>query len=125
MPRDERRRQKSLQRKATKRKQKRQALVQQAMPSTLRAQLRAAARWPLHECLITRNWDRPGELVQILVARSSEEGGIAAGVFLVDLGCLGVKNAFARLFALTSDYEDLRQSTLGRQPMEKADLNLA
>ena len=94
---NEKRRQKSLQRKAAKRKQKKRALNRQmeTVPATPRAALRAAAKWPLYECLISRDWQVEGTLTEIMVARSSGPGEIAVAVFLVDLGLLGVKNAFA------------------------------
>lgn len=87
--------------------------------------LRMAGRWPLHEVLLTRGWREPGEIVQILVARRSGFGQIATGAFLVDLGCLGVKSAFASLFSSREEYEfELRRQMTSAQPMARADLNL-
>ncbi|MBI2942399.1 MAG: hypothetical protein HYY04_18375, partial [Chloroflexi bacterium] len=127
MPQDPRRRQKSVERKSIKRKQKQLAVRRQVapQPTSARATIRLAAHWPLYECLITRDWSREGGLVQIVVARRSPAGEIAAGVFLVDLGCLGVKNAFARLFDTRTEYEALRQHVMDTQPLVSADLNLA
>jgi hypothetical protein len=63
--------------------------------------------------------------VQILVARRSPSGQIAAGAFLVDLGCLGVKSAFASLFDSKRAYEQkLRRGITERQAMMEANLNL-
>lgn len=46
-------------------------------------------------------WTEHGALVQIVVTRSrlpaDPHHNCAIGVFLVDLGCLGIKNAFARI----------------------------
>jgi len=118
------RRQKARERKAAKRKQKR-ASSQPRLPKG-RALLRAAGGWPLHECLLTKTWQEPGEIIQILVARRSPTGQIAIGTFLVDLGCLGVKNAFATLFDSQREYRrELRADMMARQAMVKADLNLA
>ncbi len=122
MAKNERRRQQSLARKAAKRKK---SGSRQSLPSTGRGALRAASHWPLYECLISRSWQEPAELVQILVARSSPEGGIAAAGFLVDLACLGVKNALSHVFPATREYEEFRRSYTGTQPMMKADLDLA
>jgi hypothetical protein len=116
------RRQKALQRKAAKRKQKRASSKPRL---TGRALLRAAGHWPLHECLLAKEWQEPGEIIQILVARRSPTGQIAFGAFLVDLGCLGVKNAFADLFDSQREYKKLRGEFMERQAMIKADLNLA
>jgi hypothetical protein len=122
MPRDERRRQKALARKAARRKERKQVTVQRDVP-VRRSNLTAAADWPLHECLVSRSWQEPGELVQILVARSAG-GEIAAAGILVDLGCLGVKDALSHMFT-TREYETFRQSFTSLQPMMRADLNLA
>lgn len=125
MARDPKKRQKALQRKKAKRKQKqKQSRIQQLLRPGTRALLRQAPTWPLHEVLLTEDWDKEGEIVQIMVARQSPQGQVAVGMFLVDLGCLGVKNAFARLFESEYDYQELRSGTMSHQPMIPADLNL-
>jgi hypothetical protein len=58
-----------------------------------------AANWPLYEVLLSRGWEGQAALITILVARRSlQSGKIAAGLFLVDLACLGVKSAQVKLF---------------------------
>ncbi len=132
MTKDEKARQKSLQRRAAKQKQRKvqsSRAVAHASPGPVdhasQAALKAATAWPLHECLISRDWQREGELVQILVARQSPTGSLAAGVFLVDLGCLGVKSAFASLFRSLAEYETLRQRLMSTQALVQGDLNTA
>jgi hypothetical protein len=123
MPGDERRRQKAAERKAARRKEKKQALARSA-PAGPRAMLAQAARWPVHECLMTADWQTEGQIVQILVARRSPEGMIGIGVYLVDLACLGVKDAFARVLPSTLDYEDgTRASMMERQALMTTDLD--
>jgi hypothetical protein len=118
------RRQKALQRKAAKRQQKHASSRPRLTGG--RALLRAAGSWPLHECLLAKTWQEPGEIIQILVARRSPMGQIAVGSLLVDLGCLGVKSAFAALFNSRQEYErKLRNGMMAQQTMTKADLNLA
>jgi len=118
------RRQKAYQRKAAKRKQKRISLGPRLTGS--RALLHTAGGWPLHECLLAKEWQEPGAIIQILIARRSPIGQIAVGTFLVDLGCLGVKSAFAAFFDSQRAYEQqLRNEMRARQAMVKADLNLA
>jgi hypothetical protein len=118
------RQQKARERKAAKRRA-RQSRAPSA-PRSNRGWLRAAADWPLHECLVTKEWREPGAIVQILVSRRSPQGQVAAGVFLVDLGCLGVKNAFGRAFNTQGEYAaELRNDITARQEMIHADLNLA
>lgn len=116
------RRQKKLQRKAAKRKTKRQGSA--SPPKGRRAQLRAAAGWPLHECLLTKDWQDTAEMTQILVARRSPGREIAVGAFMVDLGCLGVKAAFGRLFDTEAEYKELRNDIQSRQDMVEADVDL-
>jgi hypothetical protein len=124
---NEKRRQKSLQKHAAKRKAKRHAVARVGGgASPERAELRLVAEWPLHECLISKKWDEEGQLAQIVVARRGPLGNIAAGSFLVDLGCLGVKDAFATVFSSESVYrEQLRGPAEARMGMKKADVNLA
>jgi hypothetical protein len=117
------RRQKKLQRKAAKHKAKQRTMT--ATPKGRRAQLRASAGWPLHECLLTKAWEDTSEIVQILVSRRSPAGQVAIGAFLVDLGCLGVKAAFGRLLDTEREYKELRGDMESRQKMIKADPNLA
>jgi len=121
--RSKKQRQKARQRKEAKRKKKRAtARIRFLSP---RALLRASGSWPLHECLLTKEWQEEGAITQILVARRSPSGQIATGTFLVDLGCLGVKSAFASLFDTRQEYErKLRARITSQQDMIKADLNL-
>ncbi len=124
MPQDQKRRQKALERRAQRRKQKRAAL--QRGYGGLQPVLRTAARWPLYECLVPKEWQDTMKLTQILVVRRSPLGQVAAGLFLVDLACLGVKNAFPAVFDSVAEYnQKLRRRTTERQAMIPADLNLA
>jgi hypothetical protein len=117
------RRQKKLQRQTAKRKAKQRAAA--VAPKGQRAQLRASASWPLHECLLTKAWQDTSKIVQILVSRKSPAGQVAIGAFLVDLGCLGVKAAFGRLLDTEREYKELRDDMQSRQKMIKADPDLA
>lgn len=54
------------------------------------------ARGPILECLMPENlFD--GGLGEVIVSRTTGKGLVAAGVFLLDVFCLGVKNAFPLL----------------------------
>jgi len=108
--------------KARQRKKKHTVSMRRALSP--RGLLRASGDWPLHECLLVKEWQEEGAIIQILVARRSPSGQIAIGTFLVDLGCLGVKSAFGRLFDTRQEYEELRNDVMSRQDMIKADLNL-
>jgi hypothetical protein len=122
---DQKSRQKSLERRAAKQKQRKEHTRREVGHVGPQLALRAAAAWPLHECLISRDWKSGEDLVQILVARQSPSGSLAGGVFLVDLGCLGVKSAFASLFRTFAEYEALRQRVMSTQPLVHGDLDTA
>jgi hypothetical protein len=88
--------------------------------------LRRSGDWPLLECLITKTWKKPGEIVQIAVARRAKTGEVAVAGYLVDLGCLGIKNALANLYRSKRDYKrEYRSSLTKSQKMVKCDLDLA
>jgi hypothetical protein len=112
-----RRRQKARQRKKKRAVSRRRTLSPRGL-------LRASGNWPLHECLLTEEWQEEHAITQILVARRSPSGQIAVGTFLVDLGCLGVKSAFGRLFDSRREYEELRDGMMSQQDMIKTDVNL-
>jgi hypothetical protein len=122
--RSDKRRQKAHQRKAAKRKKKKES--QGALSPQLRGRFlfRTAGSWPLYECLLSKEWQEEGAITQILVARRSSTGQIAAAAFLVDLGCLGVKSAFGRVFDTRQAYRQLGNEMTANQEMIKADLNL-
>jgi len=123
MAQDPRKRQKKLQKKAAKRKSKRQDLTRiasrMAAPS-----LRKAGDWPLHEVWLNENWRTPQTLTQVVVARKAPNGDIATGNFLIDLECLGVKNAFGKLL-IESDYRTFLRKLGEHQGLVSGDLNLA
>lgn len=108
--------------KARQRKKKRAVSRRRALSP--RGRLRASGHWPLYECLLTEEWREEHAITQILVARRSPSGQIAIGTFLVDLGCLGVKSAFGRLFDTRREYEELRNGMMAQQDMIEADVNL-
>lgn len=119
-------RQQARQRKAVKRKQKKESRgISMLGFQSGWSLLRMSGDWPLHECFLTQEWQQESVIVQILVARRSPMGQIAAGMFLVDLGCLGVKNALGRVFNTRPEYRELRDGMMARQKMIKADLDLA
>ena len=59
--------------------------------------IRRSAEFPVDKCFVSRSWKERG-LAQVLVARRLPDGASLMGVYLVDVFCLGIKNAFvARL----------------------------
>lgn len=95
MAQNEKKRQKKLERRAAKRKERVRELVVQKNRG-LAELLRDAAAAPILDCFITETFLSEG-MGQLLVSRQLSHGRVAAAVFLVDRYCLGVKNAFGRI----------------------------
>lgn len=88
--------------------------------------LEAAALWPVFECLISTGWQAPTNLTHILVAKEPPFGGVICCVFLVDLGCLGPKQAFVTQFRTRGQYEtEFRAIMMNREPMIPVEYPLA
>jgi hypothetical protein len=76
------------------------------------------------ECLLTEQWRDPDEIIQILIARRGPQGQVATGVFLVDLGCLGVKNAHGEVSESVRAHRQIREQVQSSQQMGSASLHL-
>lgn len=98
-------RQKKLERKKQKRSDKRRDL-RKAQSAGLATQMQRAASAPIHECLMTSGIVDDG-IGQVFFARKAG-GQIVAAVFLVDVNCLGVKDAFGHMMTV-GEYQDLKE----------------
>src|ERR1700676_356407 len=111
MPKRTARGQKAIQRKTARHEEKKRALAReetQVHRPVATADLRPAAHWPVLGCLVSEGWDEQSELpmlTNVVVARQSPRDSVAAAVFLVDLACLGVKNAMGRTFGSRAEYQ--------------------
>ena len=118
-------------RKAAKRKARAKAVRKQAVASTSvrnpwRKRLQTAARWPLHEVLVSRGWLDSPMPANLIVARRSFRGEIAAAHFEVDLACLGIRAAEVAIHDSAEQYEGkLRFRFLGTDPLVPIELDLA
>ena len=118
-------RQKALERQAVKRKQKAADLRRQhAVAPDSHGQIKAAGTWPLLETLLTEDWNGPEGLVEALVARRSPSGRIAAATFLIDLSCLGVKNAGVGTFETEGEYVRRLRLNFLMRPRISGNINL-
>ena len=96
------------QKRAAKQKAKRQAkrslnLARTSKDPTVR--LQRAEKWPVVQALVgDRLWETG--IAYVLIARRDSEGGLVFAVFLVDVLCLGVKDAFWRA-GTSADFEDM------------------
>ncbi len=90
-----RKRQKQLERKAAKRKEKRH-LQSRAHSAGLPEQLSAASKYPVLHCWMPTFANDSG-IGWVVLSRALPNGTVAVSSFLVDYYCLGVKNAHAEI----------------------------
>ncbi|MCA1602102.1 MAG: hypothetical protein LC776_10835 [Acidobacteria bacterium] len=105
MARDERQRQKKLAKRKTKRRKAllsiKNAVANLSSSLSAAEQVLRAAKAPIHECLVPEGLFQAG-LGTVIVSRKLANGYIGVSTFLLDVFCLGVKNAF---FRMTSEWE--------------------
>ena len=99
-------RQRKIEKKNAKRKRARKSFVNSLH---LAASAAHYANAPIHECLIARNLFDIGA-GSIIVAKQAEDGMIAVSAFVLDVFCLGAKDAF---FTLLSEHEYEHQLKVG------------
>jgi hypothetical protein len=112
-----RKRQKKLERRAAKRKEKKHLQVRE-QHAGLPDRISAAAKYPILDTRITEDVWTQG-MGWVLLSRLLPNGSVAAVVFLVDRYCLGVKNVIVEIMGrFTYDSKLLRQM-LGRFESEE------
>ncbi len=95
MPTNEQRRKRKLQAKRARRKNRKLRSVQ---PNSLTSRLQAAARWPVYSAHVSRATFEQG-IGYALLGRCAPNGTIASALFLIDMYCMGAKDAFVRIDA--------------------------
>lgn len=78
----------------------------------------------IYECRINKTWQRD-KMAQVLVARIHANGNITSCFYLVDLGCLGVKDSFYRFNNNLEEYSELLDKFNDRMHMELISYELA
>jgi hypothetical protein len=97
MAQDPRKRQKQKERKAARRKEKRQQLAREFVPG-LGDKLSAATKYPvLHSRFSDELWSQG--IGSVLLSRELPDHSVVVSLFLVDRWCLGVKDAFAEVLS--------------------------
>lgn len=100
MSKSEARRQKQLAKKKAKRDERRTQMARQSSDNPM-IRLAGAEAWPIVDCLVPESLWSEG-MGQLALTRRLPDGRLAVAIFLVDIYCLGVKDAFWRI---TSDWE--------------------
>lgn len=106
------------QKKLAKKKQKRKSVGRAATPSMKKA--KGYANYPIHECFIPTDLFTSG-LGELVVTRRTPSGIIAVSAFVIDVFCLGVKDAMFLLIPedkYENEYKE-RMSFHGQREFEK------
>ena len=119
---DPKKRQKKLERRAAKRKEKKHELVR-AQSAGLAERLTAAAHFPVLDCWISGLLETHG-LGWVVLSRAFPNGQVAVANFLVDRYCLGVKNIHAEVlgrFTYDAKYTHGMAQKMDLEPVPPAD----
>jgi hypothetical protein len=77
----------------------------------------------IHECWINSNWEET-QKVNIIIARKHTNGNFTVGFFLVDLLCLGVKDAYFKFNIFESEYKEILELANNGVDTKKTDYTL-
>jgi hypothetical protein len=95
-----------LAKQKAKRQARRRELARRDSPDPS-VRLKAADRWPVDAALVPDNLWSAG-IGNLVIARRLPDGRLGCGVFLVDVFCLGVKDATWKFFS-SGEFKDMRK----------------
>lgn len=72
---------------------------------------------PVFECVVNNDWEKT-RLANIIVARQHTNGNITAGMYLVDLNCLGIKDASFWFNISEMQYREILSHAEGTMELE-------
>jgi hypothetical protein len=129
MAQDEKRRQKALLKKRRRDKERKKrsnvfTILGLDSSSYKVGLIERAKQFPIHECLVNEGWQDQG-LAHILLSRKQRNNGLIIGVFLVDIYCLGLKNAFCNANISSEEYDKLKFGMSQESPLITCDPMLA
>jgi hypothetical protein len=104
---DPKKRQKKLEKRSAKRKEKKHHLSRQQNLG-LAERLSAASKFPVLDCWIGDALETEG-MGTVLLSRELPDGRVAVASFLVDRYCLGIKDAFGQVVSRSSYEEQFRR----------------
>lgn len=99
---------KQKQKKLIKKKQKRASVTQSVKALGNKMIALSCAGHPLHECVVSTELFEIG-IGEVFISRRLSEGSLGVSAFIVDVFCLGVKNAFFRVMSEV-EYNGIKQS---------------
>jgi hypothetical protein len=112
---DPRKRQRKLERRAGKRKEKKHVIARE-QSAGLAKRLTEAVRHPVLHCWVTEVLWTEG-IGQVLLSRLLPNGTVAVAAFLVDRFCLGVKDAFGLILGRSTYEERFVRESRSRFPV--------
>lgn len=99
---------KQKQKKLLKKKQKRASVVKAVQTWGNKTSAISCAAYPLYECVVPTNLFELG-IGEIFISKRLPDGDLGISAFIVDVFCLGVKNAFFRVMT-EEQYNEIKQS---------------
>lgn len=101
------RQQKKLAKQKAKKESKRKEVARRNSPDP-NVRLRMADAWPVLVCLVPKYLWESG-MGSLMIARRTHDGHVAVAFFLLDIFCLGVKDAFWKIIPL-GEFEEMREN---------------
>lgn len=83
-----------------------------------------ARNLPLYKCFINEEWEDT-HMAQIIISRRHQNGNVTFCAYLVDTGCLGIKDTFFNFNVPDYELEEMIEDINESEPMVETDYNLA
>lgn len=106
-------------RSKSRRKKKKTQVVKLKPENYIRKKARSL---PLYKSYINTNWEEMGMAV-IIVTRQKASGNLVLGFYLVDTGCLGLKNTGFHHNLLEGDFQGLLEQQYGGMNLESMEID--
>jgi hypothetical protein len=87
--------------------------------------IKKARNFPFHEALVQESYYTGDGIATVVVSRQEPSGKFTVGIFLLDIFCLGIKNANYKCHLFTEEYEELKEMSMAPYGYKTADLTFA
>src|SRR2546423_4396023 len=77
---------------------------------------------PIYKCFVTKDWEDYG-IANVVILRRHANGNITAGIYMVDLFCLGIKDTF--YFFNEPEEEIFERINIDNMYLQEASYNFA
>lgn len=118
---NEQKRQKKLAKLQSKEKKAKRELARKKQElSSMSGRMRLASRYPIMECKVSAPRGMMPYLLTVVLSRRIAGGQIAVANFLLDCGCLGIKDAHGQ-YCMPGQYKEMMERLGSQQEMEDAE----